>query len=572
MRFMEGQNGNATAIAVHMDTDKIVPYTIDELYALYSKTRNYETRVSSIIKLSGAIISVLSSSTLIWMISRSEQRFGSVQNRLLLGVCICDIIFSLSLSPCNSMAPASDAYITWNAKGTMVTCQAQSFLMYFGLIASLFYHTSLNLFYLLVIKYDKSEEYIRTKIELYFHGIPIMFGLALPIFALFNGNLNPNGNGGCMSPINDLPHCVGYEAGEIRNGFETSCNRGADTFILFAIFYSTIISLPSIVITSSMIIICRYIEALEKKMSKFGAFSFRAKIQERENMAINGNAEESTDRGCFLRKKFSQVKTFVRKWILCEKDSSPTCQSRISVERRTMMNKALAYCISCLSTLCVYFVPAVLHFILKQERNYVVFSIASFFGCIQGLYNLMIYSHPKAINIKVEKNISYCESFVKVVMFKHVRNEDKQSNRGSLISLNKKFRGRFAMKLRKTSKAWEEVIEEEKCEIFPFEEKVRMSLEKDQHLLEAIPATKIHNLFPISAEPSKVLKTANIHHNVLNEMEEDEVHNSQSFDLSPPTDAQLDILKLEKVTKAESVVAGAVEIRRSSMDLIKSFT
>ena len=165
---IQDHNQNTTTITDRMDADMVVPHTMDVLEALYSDTRNNETRTSSIISVGSATISIIASCTLIWMISRSEKGFGSVKNRLILGICISDIIFSLCLCLFNTAAPASDAYITWNARGTMETCEAAGFLIYFGFISIFFYHASLNLFYLLVIKFEKSEEYIRSKIEPFF--------------------------------------------------------------------------------------------------------------------------------------------------------------------------------------------------------------------------------------------------------------------------------------------------------------------------------------------------------------------------------------------------------------------
>ena len=275
---IQNQNGNTTAFTDGTDAVMVVPYTMDELEALYSNTRNIETQTSSIIRATTGAISIIASSTLIWMISRSENGFRSTQNRLLLGICISDIILSFNGCSFNVAAPTSDAYITWNANGTTETCAMLGFSSYLGLSCTMFFHTSLSIFYLLVVRFEKSKEYICTKIEPFFHGIPITFGLIFSIFALVNGNLNNTGNGLCVSPINNLPHCIGYEAGEVRDGFEIPCYRGADTFIIIAIFYSIVMFIPSIVIATSTIMIYRYVSTLENRMSQFGAASFRARI------------------------------------------------------------------------------------------------------------------------------------------------------------------------------------------------------------------------------------------------------------------------------------------------------
>ena len=543
------QTGNTTTITGVMDIDTVVPYTMDELEALYSSTRGIETRTSSIIRAVTATISIIASSTLIWMISRSEKGFGSIKNRLLLGLCISDIIFSLSLSFCNLTAPASDAYITWNARGNMVTCEALGFLSITGFICTTFYHTSLNIFYLLVLKFEKSEEYIRTKIERYFHGGTITLALGISIFSLVKGNLNHNGNGVCNSLVNDLPHCIGYEAGEIRDGFETPCYRGADTMKIMLAFLAINLFVPPIVIAVSMTMIYRSIKTLENRMSKFGAATFRARIQERENNAVNGDTHQSTDTRSSLKKSFTPVTSFVRKRILCQKDLQ-RFQSRISVERRTMMNKALAYAISFFLTIIMLAINPLLHFILKQERNYVIFSITNVFLPLQGLYNFMIYSHPKAMNVKSIKKVGYLEAMVDVVMYKYEKKTITPNHRGSMIT----------MRNSQAIKQLVEVDEEEKCEIQPFEEEGRLP-EEDEHFLQvhANPSAMDNICFPISAEKKSC---AEIHSNSLNVIEDDGC-SPQSLDISTSTDANIPPQK----NSHDSVYDNNTDLSRSSMGL-----
>jgi hypothetical protein len=47
------------------------------------------------------------------------------------------------------------------------------------------------------------------------------------IIALSGQNLNPNEEGECATePIYNLPHCLGLEEGEVREGFGIPCGRG----------------------------------------------------------------------------------------------------------------------------------------------------------------------------------------------------------------------------------------------------------------------------------------------------------------------------------------------------------
>ena len=63
------------------------------------------------------IISTICSSFIIWMIVRSNDRFSTPYHRLLLGMCISDILYSLGLAHFNLTTPKHDCWI-WNASGT----------------------------------------------------------------------------------------------------------------------------------------------------------------------------------------------------------------------------------------------------------------------------------------------------------------------------------------------------------------------------------------------------------------------------------------------------------------------
>ena len=505
------RNKNTTTITDGM----VFPYTLDELESLYSETRDNEAQTSSILRTVSAIISIIASSTLIWMISRSEKGFGSTQNRLLLGICISDIIFSISFSFCNLTAPASDAYMTWNAKGNMATCEAQGFLTFLGFSSMMFYHSSLNIFYLMVLKYEKSTKHIQTNIEPFFHGIPIVLGLIFSIVTLVNGNLNHGGNGICNASINKLPHCIGYQPGDIRDGFEIPCYRGNDSNIAYPIIFGINLGIPSIVIATSLTMINRHITTLENRMSQFGAASFRARIQEREANAIDGNT--------FFAPFFSCVRTF-KTWVLCKKDSINYSSGHVSAEKRTMRNKAIAYSVSLTLTITVTLINPVLHRVLKQERNYVIFSITNFFLPLQGLYNLLIYSHSKAMNIKSTKKVRYWEAFVEVVMEKHNKNEEEEFHEeGSEIALRNQSICRLSIlkKSRRGSKALVEVDEEEKCEIQPFEgQRGKQPEQEDQHFLGTNPSF-IDESFPkISTEIAQRPKPVHQYSDWLSEIED----------------------------------------------------
>lgn len=76
-------------------------------------------KATAIIQSSLAIVSLISSSVLIWMINRSTSRLSTTYHRLLLGMSVADILYSLSLAHFNTTAPSEMSYKVWNARGNL---------------------------------------------------------------------------------------------------------------------------------------------------------------------------------------------------------------------------------------------------------------------------------------------------------------------------------------------------------------------------------------------------------------------------------------------------------------------
>jgi len=89
------------------------------------------------------IISIICSSTFIWMLRRSYDGFSTTQNRILLGLCVSDIIFSSHYLPFGMFGPKELDYFSWNARGNMATCHITGFLSVIGGILGPFHNASL---------------------------------------------------------------------------------------------------------------------------------------------------------------------------------------------------------------------------------------------------------------------------------------------------------------------------------------------------------------------------------------------------------------------------------------------
>lgn len=101
---------------------------------------------------------------LVWKILRSQIGLSSTFQRLLFGLCVADILWPFSFILSTLMIPKEVDYLYLNSRGTVTTCNAQGFLQIVGFSGSL-YNCSICVHYLAIVTYNKSDEFIRKKIE-----------------------------------------------------------------------------------------------------------------------------------------------------------------------------------------------------------------------------------------------------------------------------------------------------------------------------------------------------------------------------------------------------------------------
>jgi len=216
-----------------------------------------------------------------------------------------DILSSLAFAQFNSAAPSDNDYYVWNARGNQATCSAQGFAFNLGANTSLYYTCSLILYFLAVVKYNKMDSYIRTKIEPFLHGVPIVWGSIASTTLLVGKNLNNVYAGEfCTNPVYDPPHCIGYDDEEVREGFDISCRRGRDgaEVFLYLNFAITFFAVPIIIVTS-LWMLYRAVKQQEHTIARYGAGAF----------SPNTNTDESSSGTCgWLRSTIRSAVSFLQ--------------------------------------------------------------------------------------------------------------------------------------------------------------------------------------------------------------------------------------------------------------------
>lgn len=384
-------------------------FTKADLYDDYSDMRQ-SSKVTGILRSLSAITSTIASAILIWMVWRSYKRLSCTYHRLLLGVCIADIIFSLSQALFNVMAPEDASYLVWNAWGDVTTCSIQGFVRFLGGMSGQLYNCSLNFYYLALVRYEKSDEEIRTKIEPFLHGVPVTVALLICIISVAMKNINVSEHGNCWAPVYDLPHCDGLSDGNVPGDgeFEIACFRGSEgggRFLWICLFlFATI---PPIIIFTTLGMIYQTVWRQEKRQSQYGAESFRESIRSASTTDTPGGGWQSIRRMSSISLRGSSTTRGI--------NASGSRGNTAPSPSRAVLAKAVAYSIAYLLTWSGGLVVQIL-VVTGNDPPAACVYLAVILMPLQGLYNLLIFMYPKVIHAKQNGNLTWWQAFKKAFL------------------------------------------------------------------------------------------------------------------------------------------------------------
>ena len=203
-------------------------------------------------------MSILGSASIITMLLRSEKKLGSTYRRLLFGMSIMDIIFSLSVVT-GSFASPKGTPLVWSPVGNTTTCTLQGWALYSGNIGLTFYNCSLCLYYTLSIARNIKKD-MMIRIERFFHAIPALWLVFSTIFLLKTKSIN---NFGVSCMISSYPRGCDSKTSDVE------CTRGENARHYRMILHVFPIMIGFVVICASMAVLCHSIRSQEKKMKAF---------------------------------------------------------------------------------------------------------------------------------------------------------------------------------------------------------------------------------------------------------------------------------------------------------------
>ncbi|KAL7529381.1 hypothetical protein ACHAWF_002956 [Thalassiosira exigua] len=374
-------------------------------------------RNMNICRSTSAIISLVSSTLLVIAISKSRDRLSTTYHRLILGMCVADLLASSSSVMFGAAVPGEMAYLSWNASGNVASCDAQGFVSILGSIGGVWYSCSLNVYYLVKIKYNRSDNHIRRRVEPWLHGLPTLVALSIASACLAGELINGAYSGTCAPLTHQPPHCHGVPDGEVVEGYTIPCGRGNNAKVLIYVVGIVGFLLPPIAIGMSLGMIYRNVLRQERRIGRYGASALNVS-------STNRNSTDSTgDRRGNWTSAVSSLRASVK--------SRLSSRGRVGAANnsnqgsRAVMYRAIAYALAFFIT-WIWFIV----YMFLDIAGAWVHTIDAFmndvpipawqvpydycwqwFQQLQGFWTLVVFLQPKAYQIKNQSAVCSFRAF-----------------------------------------------------------------------------------------------------------------------------------------------------------------
>jgi hypothetical protein len=392
-------------------------------------TRRNEIKTLGIMFNITGSVSTIASMCLVVHILRSHHGLSTTYHRLVFGLCIGDILSSFAQALGSAMVPKEMNYLIPGAQGNTATCTAQGSLVGVGVGVAASYNCCICLYYLAIIRYNKKDEYIRNKLEPWFHGISIIIPLVVGFIFMAMKSFNLC-EAVCYLRQNDPPHCIGYESGDMPKGFSIPCGRGdgGENPILYPVtsivgFGSVLIVTPT-VIGATMLLMYRSVSKIEQRMQNYGVKSLRLNAQSvrvvrnrGENTETNNRTRGADDQhGVMRRVKRLCMCVYMIPPCLRSRDDQPPISrlnSRATSQKRAILHMAAGYAFAW----ALVQIPFMIVYFVNPSRAILI--LHACLTPLQGLFNFLVFMSPKVRSAKcsrIGENLTWRQAFIKAYM------------------------------------------------------------------------------------------------------------------------------------------------------------
>ena len=306
--------------------------------------------------------------------------------------------------------------------------------------------------------------------EHWFHSIPILVPLVICITLLATNSYNGNPGGVCYTFPHDPPHCIGYEAGAIPEGYSIPCGRGGESdgqtelrTITWWItcFWMLIIAPVTILVTMASMF--RSVANIEKQMENYGvrALRFRTTFPAAPTTDNSTGQQEGRSFAFKLKEMIGKYLCLtadlfticcVRCHCACDagcwcsdpKRPSPTTKSnKMTCQKRAVLYMAFGYAGAWLLVWSPYFVCVVFWIVTNAHTPDTLAILMCCTVPLQGFFSFLVFMAPKArttrtlamrrernsynnnYNHNQQQHLTWCQAFYKAYVSRGRRLKDR---------------------------------------------------------------------------------------------------------------------------------------------------
>ena len=313
----------------------------------------------------------------------------------------------------STAVPKELQYLLPFARGNVGTYTAQGLFSTVGALTATFYNCMVCFYYLSIVTFNKKDEYIKRKLEPWFHGIPLIVAIGVGIIGLSMKSFNSDAIMIVCYPTSyyEPPHCEGVEDGIIPEGFTIPCGRESsfqqDQFTgmirVVSVFMPFIIT-PAIMV-GTMVTMYRTVRKTERKMRNYGAGALRLRAHQRQAQVVDDpNAARGRGHHSRCSLFIATLKSKLVSMCPCMFQNNHASRSNSArSQKRAVLYMAMGYSLTWALTWAPFFVLMIggLANNFASVYNEVNRILPAFLLPLQGLYNFVVYMAPKVRHARI---------------------------------------------------------------------------------------------------------------------------------------------------------------------------
>mmetsp|Transcript_17528 Transcript_17528/g.26244 ORF Transcript_17528/g.26244 Transcript_17528/m.26244 type:complete len:540 (+) Transcript_17528:108-1727(+) len=338
-------------------------------------SQQYPLQLHSTLVTIAAPFSLFGSLAMLYVISRSRSKLSTTLNRLLVGLCVGDIIFSFPMlfskaiitfeDDWESIDPSDGLLVVivqqaYPESNNQAACSTQGFFITLGMVIGPLNNCALCIYYICVVKLNMSVVKIKKKVEPFLHAIPWMYAIIIPSIAVATRSINPDYS---MCLIN-VYRPEGCESDD--------CVIGKDRVKKLFFIQTALLLFAFIAIIAMMTVIFLKVWRQERRMRNAGYRSTnaaRAAGNEVNMIAGNRNQAQARRNTGLLRQNVANS--------------------------RKVLNQALAYAGAYFATWFFFVCFLFNELITKNPMPEIMLVLATFFFPFQGFFNFLVFVYPR---------------------------------------------------------------------------------------------------------------------------------------------------------------------------------